>query len=177
MVHSASLPCSSWSIRFLEVDPLRMITNAYHCRVALPLHMQTSSAMVGALRDGWRPCTAGVHGSHTHLHISLVRRSMLCRESHTCVQVNCRGAAAPAGSFFARSAISHSRSLSAQRAGQCRYSSADGSLTASSQPHSHLQQQQHMLQGGFRAGFGAKLVWAASAVAALLQYIQHLRWA
>lgn len=144
--------------------------------------MQTSSDMVTALRDGWRPCNARVHGSHTHLHTSLARRSMLCRESLTCVQVECRAAAAPAGSAFARTAIartaiSHSRSLSAQRAGQRRYSSADGSLAASSQPHSHPQQQQHMLQGAIRAAFGTKIARAASAVAALLQYVQHLRWA
>jgi hypothetical protein len=154
-----------------------MTLHANLCRTALPLDLQMSSAMVAALRDGWRPCNATVHGSHFHLHMSLVRRSMLCRQSHTCVQVECRGAAAPAGSAFARTVISHTRSVSAQRAGQRRYSSADGSLAASGQPHSHPQQQQRMLQCAIRAGFSAKIASAASAVAALLQHIQHLRWA
>ena len=141
------------------------------------LDMQTSSDMVTALRDGWRPCNARVHGSHTHLHMSIARRSRLCKEPHRCVQVECRGAAVPAGPPFARTASSHSRSLSAQRAGLRRHSSANGSLAASSQPHPHMQQQQHMLQGDCRAGFGAEIARAASAVAAMLRYIQHLRWA
>ena len=178
MVQKDTCPAAVRASRFLEFDPLRMTLNANHCRIALPSDMQTSSAMVAALRDGWRTCNAEVHRSHTHLHMSTAaRRSNLCSVPHTCVQIQCRDSAAAAGPPSARTAFSHFRSLSAQGAVQRRYSSADGSLAASSQSHAHSQQQQHMLQGDCRAGFGAKIARAASAVAALPQYIQHLRWA